>query len=210
VGKSGNTQQRDGRGHAGSQGNGERDRVREEKRAQFQPSKGSRRPIFLLAAVAVIAAVALSIAFWNGEDETTVTTIATAPASGADATTPAGGAASPAGGKVAIPVADVSDGAAKFFSYDVAGVEVKYFVVKSSDGEIRAAFDACDVCFAEKRGYEQQGDEMVCNNCGRRFPSVSINVEQGGCNPSPLDRQIVGDELVIDAAAIEAGARFFQ
>jgi uncharacterized membrane protein len=35
-------------------------------------------------------------------------------------------------------------------------------------------------------------------------------VEQGGCNPSPLDRQIVGDELVIDAAAIEAGARFFQ
>jgi uncharacterized membrane protein len=203
VGKSGSRQQHDGKGRAGSRGDKARDRVREEKRAQFQPSKGSRRPIVLLVAAAAILAVALSVAFWNGEDETRVTTISTAPASGDDA-------AVPAGGEVTIPVADVSDGEAKFFSYDAAGVEVKYFVVKSSDGEIRAAFDACDVCFAEKRGYEQQGDEMVCNNCGRRFPSVSINVEQGGCNPSPLDRRIVGDELVMDAAAIEAGARFFQ
>jgi uncharacterized membrane protein len=119
-------------------------------------------------------------------------------------------AAAAAGENIEIPVAELNDGSARFYTYDAAGAEVRYFVLKSSDGELRAAFDACDVCYAQKRGYLQDGDEMVCNNCGRRFPSKDVNVVEGGCNPSPLDRRVEGDNLVIAAADLQAGARYFQ
>jgi len=112
-------------------------------------------------------------------------------------------------GVVNIPVADVSDGQAHFYSMDVNGTDVKFFVLKSSDGIIRAAFDACDVCFREKKGYSQDGDFMVCNNCGQRFHSARINEVQGGCNPSPLQRTYDDKNVTIQFADIVAGRGYF-
>jgi uncharacterized membrane protein len=115
-----------------------------------------------------------------------------------------------AGSDVSLPVATFGDGAAHFYQYTTAaGRAVKFFVMKSSDGVVRAAFDACDTCYRERKGYHQQGDVMACNNCGRTFRSVDINVLQGGCNPAPLERTIVGDQLVLTAASIEIGAAYF-
>ena len=112
-------------------------------------------------------------------------------------------------GKIQIPVTDVNDGKAHYFQYKNGGSTIKFFVVKSSDGIIRAAFDACDVCFASKKGYSQDGDFMVCNNCGRRFHSSRINVVKGGCNPAPLSREVAGEHLVITVADVIPGSRFF-
>jgi len=109
-----------------------------------------------------------------------------------------------------IPISSINDGKAHFYEFpSVTGKTIRFFVLKSSDGVFRAAFDACDVCFREKKGYRQEGDIMVCNNCGMKFPSTKINVEKGGCNPSPLERAVVGDSLVIRKSDIEAGVRYF-
>ena len=113
------------------------------------------------------------------------------------------------GDEVKIPKADITTDA-KFYTYDFNGVNIRYFVLKSSDGVIRAAFDTCDVCYEAKKGYRQEGDDMVCNNCDMRFPSVKINVEEGGCNPAPLERTVVGAELVIKTSDIEAGSWYFE
>ena len=112
-------------------------------------------------------------------------------------------------GKIQIPITDVSDGDAHYYQYKNGGSTVKFFVVKSNDGIIRAAFDACDVCFPAKKGYSQDGDFMICNNCGKRFHSSRINVVKGGCNPAPLNRQVVGENLVINVDDIIPGSRFF-
>jgi uncharacterized membrane protein len=112
-------------------------------------------------------------------------------------------------GEVMIPLTDINDGTAHYFVYKGSGKKIKFFVVKSTDGIIRAAFDACDVCFPAKKGYSQQGEFMICNNCGRKFHSTRINVEQGGCNPAPLYRKEQGGKLVIAAADILAGGRYF-
>ena len=112
-------------------------------------------------------------------------------------------------GTVSIPLARVNDGKAHHFEYSKDHVTVKFFVVKSRDGVIRAAFDACDVCYPSKKGYSQDGDFMVCNNCGMRFHSTRINVVKGGCNPAPLDREVVGDNLLIRVEDIMPGSRFF-
>ena len=112
-------------------------------------------------------------------------------------------------GKIMIPLKKVDDGNAHYFKYEQGGTTVNFFVVKSNDGVIRAAFDACDVCFPAKKGYTQDGDFMICNNCGRRFHSSRINVVEGGCNPAPLQREVIGDQLVIKTSDVIPGARYF-
>ncbi|MHB8790064.1 MAG: Fe-S-containing protein [Desulfobulbaceae bacterium] len=112
-------------------------------------------------------------------------------------------------GLVTIPLDQVNDGKAHYFSHDVQGKTIKFFVIRSNDGVIRAAFDACDVCFPEKKGYSQDGDFMICINCGQRFHTSRINVVKGGCNPAPLHRVSQGRNLVIAAADILTGSRYF-
>ncbi|WP_136796492.1 MULTISPECIES: DUF2318 domain-containing protein [Desulfosediminicola] len=113
------------------------------------------------------------------------------------------------GGEVILSLAEVSDGKAHHFSYEHDKTEIKFFVMKSPDGVMHAAFDACDVCYPAKKGYSQDGDFMVCNNCGMRFHSSRINHEQGGCNPAPLNHAVKGKDLVIKVADLLPGARFF-
>jgi uncharacterized membrane protein len=169
--------------------------VRAQKRAQFEGKRSNNRLHIIGAAVALVIVAAVALYMTVGRNGTGAEAASTTTA---------------AGGDVKIAMADVNDGKAHFYSYDAGGVEVKYFVLKSSDGKVRAAFDACDVCFAQKKGYHQEGDEMVCNNCGRRFPSTKINVLEGGCNPSPLDRIVKGDTLVLKTADVQAGVQYFQ
>ena len=114
-----------------------------------------------------------------------------------------------ADGVVRLPLDQINDGAAHYYSYKDQGFTINFFVLKSSDGVIRAAFDACDVCFPQKKGYTQSGDYMICNNCGQKFHSAKINVIKGGCNPAPLRRGEQNGYLVITANDIMAGYRYF-
>lgn len=112
-------------------------------------------------------------------------------------------------GVVTLPAADFDDGTARHYTYQFPEKDVYFFIVKSSDGVVRAAFDACDVCFRARKGYTQAGSIMVCNNCGQQFPTALINVEKGGCNPSPLDRALEGENIVINVSDIYKGLKYF-
>jgi len=117
----------------------------------------------------------------------------------------------PSGDRVSYPINTFDDGKAKHFQYKTPeGITVKYFILKSSDGVVRAAFDACDVCWPAGKGYYQDGDVMVCRNCGRRFASVKVNEVKGGCNPAPLKREVVGEQLVIKVSDIMEGTQYFD
>jgi len=119
-------------------------------------------------------------------------------------------AANPAA-EVVYPVKNFQNGDARFYSYPAGnGITIKYFILKSADGVIRAAFDACDVCFHEGKGYTQKDDFMVCKNCGRRFSSVRINEVQGGCNPAPLTRIIREDKVILQVKDILEGKQYFS
>ena len=112
-------------------------------------------------------------------------------------------------GVVTIPLADVSDGKVHFFTSEQNGKTIRFFAVKSPNGQLRAAFDACDVCYAEKKGYRADGDFVVCANCGRRFHLNMVGEVRGGCNPAPLAPSVSGDKLVLQASDLAAGAGFF-
>lgn len=114
------------------------------------------------------------------------------------------------GADVVLDAAQFDDGQARFFTYAAsAGREVRFFVMKSADGVVRAAFDSCDVCYRERKGYRQVGNDMVCNNCGKAFPSDKINVLQGGCNPAPIDRQLADGKVTVSAASLDQGTLYF-
>ena len=109
----------------------------------------------------------------------------------------------PANKVVSIPLSKISDGKAHYFKVKSDnGLDVSFLTLKSRDGVIRAAVDACDVCYKAGKGYIQSGDYMICENCGQRFASNRINIIKGGCNPAPLERKIVGKNLVITVAEI--------
>ncbi|MCG2767831.1 MAG: DUF2318 domain-containing protein, partial [Anaerolineae bacterium] len=112
-------------------------------------------------------------------------------------------------GQARLPLSTFDDGKARYYTYMNGDQPIEFFILQSSDGVVRAAFNACDSCFPSKRGYLQDGEEMVCQNCGLRFASDQINVVRGGCNPSPLQRVVDGDRLVIQEEDIIAGASYF-
>lgn len=113
----------------------------------------------------------------------------------------------PAKDLIKIPIADINDGKAHYYRVEaVDGIMVTFFVLKSSDGIIRAAIDACDVCYRSGKGYIHEGDFMVCTNCGMKFASNRINEVKGGCNPAPLKRRIDDRNLVIEMKDINANS----
>ncbi|MDP6155885.1 MAG: DUF2318 domain-containing protein [Candidatus Thermoplasmatota archaeon] len=99
----------------------------------------------------------------------------------------------------------------KFYSYNVGGVTVRYFAVRGSDGNVHVAFDACDICYDAKKGYEKSGSSMSCKNCGKKYSINSLGTEnqEGGCWPSYLPIREEGGFLYIDTDDLKAKKYMF-
>jgi hypothetical protein len=182
--------------------------TRESKRAKFAQPASKSRPRFTTWLLVGGGVLAVALVTWLLRANL-VPSAAGASNVTADDSVVAGGELPVRDGAVRLPVSLFDDGKARWYTFPGHGKEIQFFVLKSNDGVVRAAFNACDVCYLSKKGYSQEGDEMVCNNCGQRFPSHRINEVRGGCNPSPLDRTIEGDEVVIQVRDILAGSSYF-
>jgi hypothetical protein len=198
------------------------------KRARFEEQKkgsGGASPLVLLGGTLIVLAL-IAGAIFAFTRESTPTADSVASASSANLDSYATGNKSllakaatvghdpyplveAVDGAVRLPLSTFDDYQAHHYTYMHEGHSAEFFVLKSQDGIVRAAFNACDVCFSAKKGYTQDGDHMICNNCGRRFPADQINVVEGGCNPSPLIRTVEGDSLIIEVEDILAGLGYF-
>ena len=171
------------------------DKIAAKKAVVLGTGKKNRLPLFVaIIGVAVIAGAAVFYVNQGGS----------APSASADAPSMA------ASTSVAFPLSLFEDGKARHFEHTDGEFTIRYFILKSSDGVLRAAFDACDVCWPAGKGYYQQGDYMVCRNCGRRFASVGVNEVKGGCNPAPLNRSVQNGKLVIQVQDILKGKKYFN
>ena len=174
--------------------------AREKKKAEFSETSQpkSKSTIILVAVLLVLVAVGAYLVIGASNDNPAATAVAANPASTA-----------PESRDIRISLAELS-GKAKFFDYKLSDNRpVRFFVIRSSDGVYRAALDACDTCYHAKKGYHQEGDDMICNNCGLHFHSAKINEVHGGCNPIGLPRTIEGDQLVIKASELESRGGYF-
>ena len=77
-----------------------------------------------------------------------------------------------AGNGLEIPIAELSEHV-KIYSF--------------TDGTVRTAFNTCQVCNGSRKAYfVEQGDKVVCQNCGNAFGREDVGVLSGGCNPYPI------------------------
>lgn len=105
------------------------------------------------------------------------------------------------------------DGSVKNYAFEVDGQKMQIMAVKTQDGKIRTAFDTCQVCNGSPKAYyEQDGEVVVCQNCGNRFALTMIGDQRGGCNPIPItpeNKTETDEEIIIDKAYIEQNKDLF-
>lgn len=90
------------------------------------------------------------------------------------------------GENLTIPVKEVSE-KASFYPIKVDGTQMEVIAVKDSDGNIRTAFNTCQICYDSGKGYyKQEDDKLVCQNCGNAFTMNQVGESAGGCNPWPI------------------------
>ncbi len=143
------------------------------KRKQQVTSTKSKKNIAIISGVVLVIIVAIFIIKGNFGTSNTVTS---------------------SNGDLKIPISEVTE-KAKFYPYTVDGTKMEVVALKASDGTIRTALNTCQVCFDSGRGYyEQEGDVLVCQNCGNRFQADQVEVVKGGCNPVPIMKENKTDD----------------
>lgn len=117
---------------------------------------------------------------------------------------------------VSHPVAEITT-TAKHFAYThmispTQKKDIKYIIVRASDGGIKTVFNACDVCYLADKGYSQSGTDLRCNNCGNRFAIDTLGGSNtaGTCHPGYLPHRIENDMVVIDVADLLVGEYYFK
>ncbi len=180
----------------------------DEKRARVLARDKTWVKTVALVAGALFAVLALWVFYTiTGNKSSMVSGKTTAHA--ATARTAVAVSAKPENGEVRIPLSDLDDRTAHFYVFHAGGKDIRFFLLRDAEGGVRAALDACHACYRAKRGYRQEGNAVICNNCGMSFKYENIGIVTGGCNPIPLARKTAGQVVALKAKDIEAGAKFF-
>ena len=116
------------------------------------------------------------------------------------------------GDSVVIKTDDLSEDAA-FYPIEVDGTEMEVIAVKDSEGNIRTAFNTCQICYDSGSGYyKQEGDTLVCQNCGNSFTMDQLGQTAGGCNPYPImddGKTVAEDEIQISYDFLKESSDIF-
>lgn len=114
-----------------------------------------------------------------------------------------------ADGSLQVAAASLGDQVA-FIDYDSNGTAMQVMLYKDADGKVHGALNTCQVCAGSPYAYfEQEGQEVVCQNCGNHFAVEAIGDVHGGCNPVPLELSEDGDQVLIETAVLDEQADAF-
>lgn len=116
------------------------------------------------------------------------------------------------GETLTISTADITE-TMKLYPVKVDGTTMEVLAVKASDGSIRTAFNTCEVCYDSGKGYyKQEGEELVCQNCGNRFGTDQVEMPSRGCNPWPIFKEsktITQDTITISYDVLSESTKVF-
>jgi len=174
-------------------------RLEAKRAAVLRPKRSKMRLLVPLAAGALVVGVAATLVarpFSASEEK---------PASGAMF------GFVPQQGEVTYPLADLDGGTARFYQFKAGGgVIVRYFLHRSADGTLTAALDACADCWREAKGHRQEGDEVVCVHCEKRFPIADLGAAADPCVPLALPVSAQADRVAVAIPDLAAAAKYFQ
>ena len=105
--------------------------------------------------------------------------------------------------QVRIPLSELTDSSLHFYTADVNGTVIRFLVIHKTNGDYATALDACQICGTS--GYRQEGQNIICRNCGAAIYVPSIG-DSGGCNPIAVKSQVEGGEVIVDLSALARAA----
>jgi len=108
---------------------------------------------------------------------------------------------------VQVPVAQLKDHKLHHYQVAAGGAEVRFIAIIDSSDTVRVGLDACQICGSQ--GYYQQGQNVICRNCGSAIYVPTIG-SAGGCNPIHIDYLVRNNTLVISKAVLANAARYFR
>jgi high-affinity iron transporter len=100
---------------------------------------------------------------------------------------------------VTIPLSELTDSSLHFYTAEVNGTVIRFLVIHKINGDYATALDACQIC--GRSGYRQEGQNILCRNCGASIYVPSIG-DRGGCNPIPVKSSVSGGEVIVDLSAL--------
>lgn len=122
-------------------------------------------------------------------------------------------AADPVDTDLVIPVSELSE-TIRIYPVTVDGLQMEVLAAKDSDGTVRTAFNTCQVCNGSRKAYfAEEGDHVVCQNCGNSFGREDVGGLSGGCNPYPIfaeDRQDSEDSVRISYDYLSSASGLFE
>jgi high-affinity iron transporter len=104
---------------------------------------------------------------------------------------------------VRIPLSELTDSSLHFYTADVNGTMIRFLVIHKQNGDYATALDACQICGTA--GYRQEGQNVICRNCGASIYIPSIG-QSGGCNPISVKSRVAGGAVIVDLSGLGAAA----
>jgi high-affinity iron transporter len=160
-----------------------------ERRRQEWDERQRRRRMLLAAGACVVVGLLLAADFLY-------TQVAAAP--------PPARSVAAENGVVRVPLTEVEDGKLHFFTLSVEATEIRFLVIGRPGGGYATALDACLIC--GPIGYHQDGQNVICRNCGAPIYIPTIG-QVGGCNPIGFPSRVEGGQIVFEVAAIRDAAQ---
>lgn len=113
-------------------------------------------------------------------------------------------------GEIRLPAKEMRDGKVHFFTYKKEGKRINFFVRTDGKDNLSAYFDACYTCYRKKKGYREEGSNLVCNECNLKFRLAEEQWDTShGCCPIAIKSRIEGMELVMSTKDLEKGEKLF-
>ena len=112
-------------------------------------------------------------------------------------------------GVISIPVSEVNDGKVHFYTYKKSGKRINFFIRTDGTGKLSAYFDACYICYKKKKGYYEEGTDLICNECKLKFRLADEVWENKDCSPILFKSKLENNSLTIKTEDIEKGSKLF-
>ena len=97
-----------------------------------------------------------------------------------------------------------------FIDYVTDGTKMQVMSVIDSNGTPRVALNTCQSCNGSPYAYfVQDGEYVVCQNCGQYFAIDVMGIAKDGCNPIPIEHNIDGNNIIITNATLKQYASLF-
>jgi uncharacterized membrane protein len=145
----------------------------------------------LIAAALIVALAALALYFINPAGRPRCTEL-----DGAEA--------------LSLPLDGLTTGTPKFFCFhDDRGDKLRFVLARGSDGKVRSVFDACRQCYKYREGFTAADGNLVCRQCGNRYPVDHMMAGKASCAPVPLEAAVKGGSVKVRVSDLKAGASLF-